>query len=52
MRGGGEYASLLQKRFDIACRRFGFTRGRDQSGLDTTQFRSPVPDGGRQGRLF
>ena len=52
MRGGGEYASLLQKRFDIACRRFGFAQGRDQSALDTTQFKPPVRDGGRQRSLF
>jgi DNA repair photolyase len=52
MRGGGEYASLMQKRFDLACRRFGFAQGRDQSGLDTTQFKPPVRDGGRQRSLF
>jgi len=48
----GEYASLMQKRFDLACRRFGFAQGRDQSGLDTTQFKPPVRDGGRQRSLF
>ena len=52
MRGGGEFASLIEQRFDIACRRFGYTRGRDQSGLDTTQFTPPARDGGAQALLF
>jgi DNA repair photolyase len=55
MRGEGTLATLLQKRFDIACRRLGLNRGREQTGLDTTLFRPPSPardDAGRQGALF
>ena len=55
MRGGGEFAALLEKRFAIACRRLGFDRGREHAGLDTTRFRAPSPprrDDGAQGDLF
>ena len=52
MRGGGEFASLFEKRFDIACRRLGYAQGRDQSTLDTTQFRPPRRDEGRQQQMF
>jgi DNA repair photolyase len=40
MTGTGLLAELLEKRFDIACKRIGFSaqRGRD---LDRTQFRVP-----------
>jgi DNA repair photolyase len=40
MVGTGELAGLLEKRFDIACKRIGFNneRGRD---LDTTLFKVP-----------
>jgi len=42
MKGEGQYAELLRKRFDIACKRLGLnTAGRNR--LDTTKFRRPVP---------
>ena len=52
MRGAGEFAALIEKRFDIACRRFGLNREaevdhedrshvRAHDGLDTTRFRPP-----------
>jgi len=55
MRGSGEFADLLEKRFMLACRRLGFDRGREHTGLDTSRFRRPAPatrDEGRQGDLF
>lgn len=39
MRGTGELAALLARRFDLACRRTGLTRS--ARALDTTQFRPP-----------
>jgi hypothetical protein len=52
MRGTGEFAALIGKRFDLACRRFGLNGGADaerddrshvraHGGLDTTRFRPP-----------
>jgi len=55
MRGTGELAALLEKRFTIASRRLGLDRGREQSELDTSRFRAPAPmrrDDGRQADLF
>jgi DNA repair photolyase len=55
MRGRGAFADLLEKRFTIACGRFGLGRGREHAGLDTSRFRppaSPRRDEGRQGNLF
>ena len=52
MRGEGVFAALIEKRFTIACKRFGFDRGREHTGLDTTRFRPPCGDDGRQGELF
>jgi DNA repair photolyase len=53
MRGNGEFAALLGKRFDIACRRLGLNRGRDHAGLDTTRFRPPAQaNHPRQSSLF
>ena len=43
MRGAGEFAALLRRRFDIACRRLGLNENRRQ--LDSSQFRSPRLDG-------
>ena len=40
MRGTGEFADLLRKRFDIACTRLGFNARRSRD-LDTTLFRVP-----------
>ena len=53
MRGSGEFATLIEKRFAIACRRFGLTRGRrEHDGLDVSRFRPPARDEGRQQSLF
>jgi DNA repair photolyase len=52
MRGEGVFATLIEKRFAIACTRAGFERGREHTGLDTSRFRPPPQDGGRQGALF
>ena len=50
MRGLGEYANLIEKRFTIACRRFGLNREdeapdrshvRGHVSLDTSRFRPP-----------
>jgi DNA repair photolyase len=49
MSGTGLLADLLEKRFDIACKRIGFNAGRE-TDFDTTLF--AVPDDGQQGRLF
>jgi len=40
MRGEGLLAELLEKRFDIACRRLGLNRER-RMALDTTRFKPP-----------
>ncbi len=42
MRGSGEFADLLRKRFDIACERLGFNAGERNRSLDTTRFKPPV----------
>ena len=53
MRGSGTFAELLEKRFAIACKRLRLNHGRrDHAGLDTSRFRAPVMDDGRQARLF
>ena len=55
MRGGGEFAALLERRFNIACRRLGLNSGNDHAGLDTSRFRPPLTlrgDDGRQRDLF
>jgi hypothetical protein len=43
MTGSGQLAQLLERRFELACRRLGFPSDRDDA-LDTTLFR--VPSGG------
>jgi DNA repair photolyase len=48
MTGTGNYAELIEKRFDIACRKFGLNareapRGRAE--LDCSRFRPPQPAG-------
>jgi DNA repair photolyase len=45
MRGSGEFADLLRRRFDIACERLGFNNGRRNRSLDTTRFRKPQLNG-------
>jgi DNA repair photolyase len=42
MTGTGTYATLIAKRFDLACRRLGLSEGRP--GLDTTRFQPPRAD--------
>jgi DNA repair photolyase len=48
-RGTGEYAKLLERRFEVATRRLGLNARRFD--LDTTQFRPP-PAAGQQLALF
>jgi DNA repair photolyase len=42
MSGTGNYAELIEKRFEVACRRFGVNR-REAPDLDCTRFRAPAP---------
>jgi DNA repair photolyase len=42
MSGTGNYAELMEKRFDIACRRFGLNK-RAAPDLDCSRFRPPRP---------
>ena len=49
MSGTGLLADLLEKRFDIVCKRIGFNAERERS-FDTSLF--AVPDDGRQFPLF
>jgi DNA repair photolyase len=44
MSGTGNYAGLMEKRFDIACRRFGLNK-RETPDLDCDRFRPPSPSG-------
>jgi DNA repair photolyase len=44
MSGTGNYAELMQKRFDIACRRFGINQ-RESLDLDCSRFRPPSSGG-------
>ncbi len=51
MRGSGNYADLIGKRFDLACRRLGLNEERrGQAALDCSRFRTP--SAGRQMSLF
>jgi DNA repair photolyase len=53
MSGTGNYADLMEKRFDIACRRFNLNdhgAGREPPELDCSRFRPPSPEG--QLKLF
>jgi DNA repair photolyase len=52
MRGTGELADLLEKRFRIACERLGFNSERRNATLDTTRFRPPRPETTAQLDLF
>jgi DNA repair photolyase len=45
MRGTGELADLLARRFQVACKRLGFNSGRRNRTLDTTRFQPPRRDG-------
>jgi DNA repair photolyase len=44
MSGTGNYAELIEKRFEIACRRFGMNQ-REIPDLDCSRFRPPSPRG-------
>jgi len=44
MGGQGEFADLIRKRFEIACKRLGLNSDRDPP-LDTTRFRPPSAPG-------
>jgi DNA repair photolyase len=44
MSGTGNYAELIEKRFDIACRRFGINK-KETPDLDCSRFRPPSPSG-------
>ena len=44
MSGTGNYAELIEKRFEIACRRFGLNR-RELPDLDCSRFRPPSAGG-------
>src|SRR5204862_168819 len=48
MKGEGQFAELLAKRFALACQRLGLNAG-GRSRLDVTRFRAPRP---AQGNLF
>jgi DNA repair photolyase len=48
MKGEGQYAELLAKRFEIACKRLGLNAA-GRKPLDSTKFRRPGPS---QGGLF
>ena len=50
MRGSGELAMLLARRFEVVCRRLGFNSGSRYVTLDTAKF--APPDRGRQRELF
>jgi DNA repair photolyase len=57
MTGTGNFAELIEKRFEIACRRFGLNghgAGRRPAELDCSRFRPPAPvkDPGPQMALF
>ena len=45
MRGSGEFAALLRKRFDIACERLGYNGGARYRALNTARFRPPRAGG-------
>ena len=44
MSGTGNYAELVEKRFDVACRRLGINK-REPLNLDCSRFRAPSPGG-------
>ena len=55
MRGTGNYADLIAKRFEIACRRHGLNghgSGRKPPGLDCGRFRAPAASSSPQMALF
>jgi len=51
MRGSGEFAELLRKRFDIACKRFNFDAGERHRTPVTTRFKPPAAPRGNDPQL-
>ncbi len=51
MRGSGEFAELLRKRFDIACKRYGFDAGQRHRTPVTTLFKPPQASAGGSAQL-
>jgi len=47
MTGTGNYASLIEKRFDIACRKHGLNERSSRNELDCTGFRPPAANPGQ-----
>ena len=45
MRGQGELATLLRRRFEIACKRHGLHIGERGAALDHSLFKAPRSDG-------
>ncbi len=45
MRGTGEFADLLSKRFEVACRRYGLNHRDERQSLDCSKFRVPPAAG-------
>ncbi len=45
MRGTGEFAELISKRFHLACKRYGLTHRDERKGLDCSKFRVPPAAG-------
>jgi len=50
MRGTGAFADLIEKRFDLACKRLGLNKGRNEF-FDISRFTPPRAND-RQGELF
>jgi hypothetical protein len=50
MRGTGPYAELLERRFEVACRRLGLAHR--PAPLDVTRFRRPTGKGGQMPLFF
>jgi hypothetical protein len=51
MRGTGSFAQLIERRFELACARFGLER-RERAALDTSSFRPPGDQAAPQLALF
>ena len=55
MSGTGKFAELIEKRFELACRRFGLNghgAGRESPELDCSRFRAPAAPASPQMALF
>jgi DNA repair photolyase len=49
MRGTGQFADLLSRRFQVACRRLGLNQRNERDSLDCSQFRVPSASGEQLG---